>query len=164
MAGERSILVSSVGPEDFDNFRALCREYAESLPFSLCFQGFDQEMAGLPGKYAAPTGAMLLAKVDGRPAGCAALRPIDALPGDPVPVCEMKRMFVRPEYRGLGLGRLLAEELLSRARNAGYRMMKLDSEPDFTAAMSLYRALGFVDIARYNDDPHPQTVYLGLRL
>lgn len=149
---------------DFDAFRTLCREYAASLPFSLCFQGFEQEMASLPGKYAPPEGVIYLARVDGAAQGCVALRRIDPMPGDPEPVCEMKRMYVRPEARGLGVGRKLCEHLIDFARSAGYGMMKLDSEPDFTAAMGLYRAMGFRDIPRYNDDPHPQTVYLGLLL
>jgi putative acetyltransferase len=147
--------------------RAIFREYAASLPFSLCFQGFEEELATLPGKYAAPTGEILIAYDDLRPLGCAAVRPIDAMPDDPAdarPVCEMKRLYVKPAARGLGVGRALCERLIADARAMGYRMMKLDSEPDFDAAVGLYRSLGFVTIPRYNDDPHPQTIYLGLRL
>lgn len=140
---------------------ALFREYAASLPFSLCFQGFDKELAALPGKYARPDGRLLIGWVDDVPRGCVALRPIDALPGDPEPVCEMKRLYVQPAARGLKLGRRMCERLLDEASLAGYQFMKLDSEPDFDAAVGLYRALGFQTIPRYNDDPHPQTIYLG---
>lgn len=140
---------------------ALFREYAASLPFSLCFQGFDEELATLPGKYAPPAGCILLAD-DGREAvGCIAMRPLAQLgPG----VCEMKRMYVKPSHRGRGIGRLLAEGVLAQARAAGYRVMKLDSESDMAAAVTLYRSLGFKDCERYNDDPHPHTVWMELVL
>ncbi|MCE7974043.1 MAG: GNAT family N-acetyltransferase [Leptolyngbya sp. PLA1] len=154
-------------PSDLDLARTLFREYAASLPFSLCFQGFEEELATLPGKYAAPAGEILIAYDTRTPVGCVALRPIDPLPDDPSaarPVCEMKRLYVKPASRGLGAGRALCERLIADARVMGYRMMKLDSEPDFDAAVGLYRSLGFVPIPRYNDDPHPQTIYLGLRL
>ncbi|GJQ29308.1 MAG: N-acetyltransferase [Phycisphaerae bacterium] len=156
--------VAATTPAHRRDFEALCREYAASLPFSLCFQGFDEEMRTLPGKYAQPKGVILLAYVNSEPAGCVALREIEHQPGDAAPVCEMKRMFVRPAFRGLGLGRALAERLLVFARNAGYATMKLDSEDTFTAAIALYRSLGFADIPRYNDDPHPHTVWLAKRL
>lgn len=147
--------------------RELFSEYAASLPFSLCFQGFDEELATLPGKYASPAGEILIARDHTGPLGCVAVRPIDPLPGDPAdarPVCEMKRLYVRPAARGIGAGRALCERLIADARAMGYRTMKLDSEPDFDAAVGLYRSLGFAPIGRYNDDPHPQTIYLGLRL
>lgn len=154
--------------EDVEGWRraaALFREYAQGLPFSLCFQGFDEELKTLPGKYAKPRGTIILANrideggVIADPVGCVALRPIvDER------TCEMKRMYVKPTSRGLGLGRLLAEELIRFARSVGYARMLLDSEPDFAAAMGLYRSLGFVDTERYNDDPHPQTVFMELRL
>lgn len=152
---------------DLDLARALFREYAASLPFSLCFQGFDEELATLPGKYAAPAGEILLALQGEHPLGCVAVRPIDAMPDDPLaarPICEMKRLYVKPAARGRGAGRALCERLIADARVMGFRTMKLDSEPDFDAAVGLYRSLGFVPIPRYNDDPHPQTIYLGLRL
>lgn len=154
--------------EDVEGWRrasALFREYAAGLPFSLCFQGFEDELKTLPGKYARPHGTIILANrvtADGTPGeavGCVALRPIlDER------TCEMKRMYVKPTCRGLGVGRMLAEELIRFARGAGYARMLLDSEPDFAAAMGLYRSLGFVDTERYNDDPHPQTVFMELRL
>ncbi len=151
-------------PVHLDLFRTLCREYAASLPFSLCFQNFEGEMDALPGLYARPRGLMLLAFADDEPAGCVALRPIDALAGDAAPVCEMKRMYVRPACRGLGLGHLLGRRLVDEARVIGYATMKLDSEPDFHAALAVYRRLGFTPCARYNDDPHPETVFMALDL
>ncbi|MDX2115218.1 MAG: GNAT family N-acetyltransferase [Planctomycetota bacterium] len=157
-------IIEATTPQHLDIFRTLCLEYARGLPFSLCFQGFDDELASLPGLYARPRGLILLAFSDATPAGCVALRPIPALPTDAPPVCEMKRMFVRPAHRGLRLGHLLAERLVHEARAAGYATMKLDSEPDFHAALAVYRRLGFTPCARYNNDPHPQTVYLSLNL
>lgn len=151
-------------PADLDAFRALCREYAASLPFSLCFQGFDEEMAALPGKYAPPQGEILIAWHAGQPVGCVALRPITPLLNDPPRVCEMKRMYVSPQGRGRGIGRLLAQELLRVASAAGYGLMKLDSDRDFQAASALYRSLGFTDTPRYNDDPHESTIFLARRL
>lgn len=139
----------------------LFREYAASLPFSLCFQGFDEEVASLPGKYAPPAGRILLAYDGPDAVGCIALRP---LPHVGEGVCEMKRMYVKPSHRGLGIGRLLADHLLAEARAAGYRVMKLDSEFDMTAAVTLYRSLGFKDCERYNNDPHPHTVWMELVL
>jgi len=139
----------------------LFREYAASLPFSLGFQGFDAELVALPGKYSKPDGRLLIGWVDDVPRGCVAFRPLEAMPGDPEPVCEMKRLYVQPEARGLKLGRRLCDRLLDEASLSGYQFMKLDSEPAFDAAMGLYQSLGFTPIPRYNDDPHPQTVYLG---
>lgn len=139
----------------------LFREYAASLPFSLCFQGFEEELATLPGKYAPPTGVILLAMAGETPVGCIAMRP---LPDLGAAVCEMKRMYVVPTRQGQGIGRRLAEQLIAEARAAGHTLMKLDSEPDMAAAMGLYRSLGFVPCDRYNNDPHPQTVFMELRL
>ncbi len=146
---------------------ALFCEYAASLPFSLDFQGFDAEVAGLPGRYAEPRGVILVAyatdavgaaagaSASGMPVGCIALRQvIDEQ------TCEMKRMYVRPSYRGAGLGRRLAVGLIEFARGAGYRRMVLDTEPDFAAAVRLYRSLGFMDTFRYNDDPNPHTLFM----
>lgn len=147
--------------EQVAQFRALCQEYADSLPFSLCFQDFDGEMRNLPGRYANPRGCMLLAVSGNQPIGCVALRPVAEVGHD---VCEMKRMYVRPAARGLGAGRRLAESLLEFARSAGYDRMVLDSEPSFVAAIALYKALGFVVRDRYNNDPDPHTVFMELRL
>lgn len=141
----------------------LFREYVASLPFPLDYQGFDAEVASLPGKYAMPGGCILLARRGGEYVGCIALRPLDASglrASDVEPVCEMKRMYVRPAGRGLGIGRMLSEELLAFARGAGYRTMKLDTESTFVAATALYRALGFAECERYNDDPQPDTIWM----
>lgn len=148
-------------PEHVAEFRVLCEEYAASLPFSLCFQDFDGEMRTLPGRYAEPQGCMLLALADAEPVGCAALRPVpEVSPG----ICEMKRMYVRPSARGLGVGRRLADALIGFAKSAGYDRMVLDSEPSFAAAISLYVSLGFVYRDRYNNDPDPHTVFMELWL
>jgi putative acetyltransferase len=146
----------------------LFAEYAASLDggahMSLHHQGFERELATLPGRYARPSGLILLAMADAHPAGCIALREITPMPGEAGRVCEMKRMYVNPAYRGLGLGRRLAERLIAEARTIGYAQMKLDTEPDFDAAVGLYRSLGFNEIPRYNDDPVACTVYFGRRL
>lgn len=165
--GNIAIVEASAGL-DFSLAAELFLEYANSLDggahMSLHHQGFEKELASLPGRYARPSGLILLASVDGRAAGCVALREIDAMAGDPGRVCEMKRMYVRPGFRGHHLGRLLSERLIKEARAIGYGMMKLDTEPEFHAAVGLYRSLGFVDIPRYNDDPVACTMYMGLRL
>lgn len=161
MTHAQPVILAARSPDEVAAAAALFREYAGSLPFPLDYQGFEDELASLPGKYADPAGVILLAHHLGRPVGCIALRPIPAMPGDPTPVCEMKRMYVRPGARGLGLGRRLAAALLDHARARGYRMMKLDTESDFTAAVALYRSLGFSDIPRYNDDPMPNTLWMG---
>lgn len=166
---ERSIDVLEVSQRlELSIAAALFGEYANSLDggahMSLHHQGFGQELASLPGRYSRPCGRIFLARVDGKAAGCIALREIGAMAGDPGRVCEMKRMYVRPEFRGLGVGRRLAARLIEEARVIGYGMMKLDTEPDFAAALGLYRSLGFVEVPRYNDDPVACTMYLGLRL
>jgi GNAT superfamily N-acetyltransferase len=147
--------------------RELFREYAASLPesaqISLRHQGFEAELAGLPGKFSSPGGCILLASIGVEAVGVVALRPLSAcgvLPGDATPACEMKRMYVKPSHRGRGIGRALCEALLQEARERGYRMMKLDSEPGFLPAIGLYRKMGFVDAPRYNDDPVSCTVWM----
>jgi ribosomal protein S18 acetylase RimI-like enzyme len=150
-----------------DLFRAYAASLPESAQISLRHQGFEAELAALPGKFASPGGCILLALLDGHAVGVVALRPLEpsgVLPGDATPACEMKRMYVRPEARCLGIGRSLCEELLRTARGRGYRTMKLDSEPDFLPAVNLYRSVGFVDAPRYNDDPVACTVWMSLVL
>lgn len=156
---------------DFKVAASLFREYVASLPFPLDYQGFDHEVANLPGKYVEPAGCILIGwQVEGNnktPVGCIAMRPLaaDSLrPGDIEPVCEMKRMYVKPSGRGTGLGRQLAVQLLDQARRSGYRTMKLDTETTFAAATALYRSLGFFECERYNDDPQPDTIWMRLTL
>ena len=127
--------------------RALFAEYQQGLGVSLCFQGFDDELKTLPGNYSRPRGRLLLARIVGEPAGCVALRPL----GDSD--AEMKRLYIRPQYRGMGLGRVLAECVIDEARSLGYRTVKLDTLPGMGEAQALYRVLGFVDAAPYNDNP-----------
>jgi ribosomal protein S18 acetylase RimI-like enzyme len=128
--------------------RELFTEYAESLGFSLCFQGFDQELATLPGSYADPTGRLLLARIDGKLLGCVALRKLED------GVCEMKRLYVRPESRGHAIGWALVLSLLNEAPEMGYSRMRLDTVPGkMDSAISMYRALGFHTIPPYCANP-----------
>lgn len=139
--------------------RELFLEYANSLGFSLCFQSFDQELAGLPGDYAPPGGRLLLAEYEGQAAGCVALHVLE--PG----ICEMKRLYLRPTHRGKGLGRKLAEAVIHEARVIGYKRMRLDTvEPVMKDAVGLYRRLGFREIASYRANPQPGTLYMELEL
>lgn len=145
-------------PEDAEVVRALFTEYAEELGFSLCFQGFDDELAQLPGAYAEPSGTVLLLTESGNAVGCGAVRPL----GDGK--CEMKRLFVKPEFRGAGRGRRLATALLEFARAANYTSMVLDTLKTMTAAIDLYRSLGFRETEPYYDNPMPEATYLELKL
>jgi len=130
-----------------DTVRRLFLEYRADIGLDLCFQSFDAELADLPGKYAPPEGCIILALQDGEPAGCVALRP--HAPG----VCEMKRLYVRPGFRGLGLGRALAEQVIEHARTLGYGKMCLDTLDSMTAAVTLYLDLGFTRREPYYDNP-----------
>jgi ribosomal protein S18 acetylase RimI-like enzyme len=135
---------------------ALFRAYAASLDVDLAYQGFEAELAALPGPYAPPAGRLLLARsADGAPLGCAGLRPI-APPG----CCEMKRLYVSPEGRGTGLGARLVETLIGEAKAIGYREMRLDSLPSMAPAIALYRRHGFETMAPYYDTPVAGTVFL----
>jgi putative acetyltransferase len=149
----------AAGSADLETFRSMCREYAEALGVDLEAQNLTQELAGLPGKYAPPTGALLLAMVDGEYAGCVALKKLSE------GICEMKRLYVRPQYRKSGLGRRLVERLIQEARALGYSILRLDTLPDkMGRAVALYRALGFVSIPPYWNSPLPGTEYMELRL
>lgn len=151
-------LLQALTSDKVTTARTLLREYAAALGFDLCFQDFEAELASLPGDYAPPHGRLLLAYVEGQPAGCVALRPLE--PG----FCEMKRLYVRPEHRGRGIGRTLAEATISAARHEGYRCMRLDTVPRMKEAIRLYESLGFHDIAAYRPNPIPGARYLELTL
>ena len=152
-------IVQAETPEQIAAVRELFLEYARSLNFSLCFQSFDKELAELPGDYASPSGRLLLAEFQGQPAGCVALHRL----GDRL--CEMKRLYVRPEFRGQQIGRRLAEAVIAEARSAGYERMRLDTvAPVMRAAVQLYRELGFYEIPAYRPNPTEGTLYMELAL
>jgi putative acetyltransferase len=138
--------------------RELFSEYASSLPFDLSFQDFERELAELPGAYAPPSGALLLAVEAGGAAGCVALR---ALAQD---ICEMKRLYVRAAHRGSGLGRRLVDAILREGRARGYARMRLDTVPGMEAAIALYRACGFREIPPYRPNPIPGALFLEVDL
>lgn len=138
--------------------REIFHEYQQSLGIDLCFQNFEKELADLPGQYAPPQGRLYLAIVSGEVAGCAALRPF---PGNQ---CEIKRLYVRPQFRGKNLGKLLANKVIAEARQIGYRQMLLDTLPTMTAAQELYISLGFRDTAKYCNNPIEGARYMCLEL
>lgn len=149
--------VSPATADDLEQVRGLFREDAASLGFDLCFQGFEQELAGLPGRYAPPSGRLLLAEVGGQLAGCVALKQLaDG-------VCEMKRLYVRPRHRGAGLGRVLATRIIGEARQIGYQAIRLDTVPSvMEGAVALYRSLGFVEVRAYCLNPVPGALFMEL--
>lgn len=148
----------ALGGPALDEIRALLEEYATALGVDLGFQGFADELAGLPGDYAPPSGCLLLGRVGARSAGCVALRSLDSR------VCEMKRLYVRPEARGTGLGRHLGEAAIQTARARGYTAIRLDTLPTMTTARALYRSLGFRPIPSYRHNPVPGAEFLELAL
>ena len=151
-------LLPALTPADLEQVHAIFLEYAQSLKVDLCFQNFDQELSHLPGEYAEPRGALLLARVNGEVAGCCALRPLDGC--DYSNAAEMKRLYVRPAFRGLGLGRELAEAILDAARRAAYASVLLDTLNDMEAARALYEDLGFEEVPPFYHNPHAGAHYL----
>jgi len=158
MTGPEIRLLTPDTAQWLERTREILREYAQGLGIDLCFQNFDAELAALPGDYAPPRGALLLALVDGRLAGCGALRALAEV--DYANACEMKRLYVRPGFRGLGLGRILAQALIDAATQAGYSTMLLDTLDDMEAARGLYEALGFAEVPPYYFNPIPGAHYL----
>ncbi|HLZ40542.1 MAG TPA: GNAT family N-acetyltransferase [Candidatus Sulfotelmatobacter sp.] len=146
-------------PDRIAQARELFLEYAQSLGFSLCFQSFDKELAGLPGDYAPPAGRLLLADYNGQLAGCVALHKLED------GICEMKRLYLRPQFRGKGLGRALASRVISEARQIGYGRMRLDTvEPVMKDAVAMYRKIGFREIEPYCANPISGALYMELSL
>jgi ribosomal protein S18 acetylase RimI-like enzyme len=163
MSEAPAIQIAAVdSPALLDVTREIFREYAEQLGVDLCFQNFDAELAELPGEYAPPGGVILLATVDGHLAGCGALRPLSDV--DYPNACEMKRLYVRPAFRGFGIGRGVAQALLDHAMQCGYSNLLLDTLSDMEAARSLYASLGFEEVAPYYFNPIPGAHYLRARL
>jgi ribosomal protein S18 acetylase RimI-like enzyme len=145
-------------PDDVGQVRGLFVEYANGLGVDLCFQNFEEELAGLPGKYTPPLGNLCLALVDAQPAGCIAVRRLEPS------IAELKRLYVRPAYRGLKLGRQLTEAALAFAKSAGYSRIRLDTLPSMTSAQALYRSLGFETIEPYCTNPICGATYWEKRL
>jgi putative acetyltransferase len=158
MSSDIKLVHIESGP-DLEEIRALFLKYARSLNFNLCFQSFDKELLELPGPYGTPQGRLILCKVEGTTAGCIALKPLE--PG----ICEMKRLFVRPAFRGQRLGVRLAEYIIGEARAIGYSAMRLDTiHGTMDDAIAIYRSLGFKEIPPYYENPIPNACYMELKL
>src|ERR1700682_67864 len=152
-------VVQAESEAQIDQAKELFLEYAQSLGFSLCFQNFDKELAGLPGDYAPPEGRLLLEDYDDHLAGCVALHKLEA------GICEMKRLYLRPQFRGKDLGRALAERIIAEARQIGYQRMRLDTVgPVMKDAVAMYRKLAFKEIAPYRSNPIAGAMYMELEL
>ncbi|HEY9715303.1 MAG TPA: GNAT family N-acetyltransferase [Chroococcales cyanobacterium] len=152
------IFVHAVTFEQLAEIRQLFLEYAESLSFKLCFQSFDAELNELPGKYAGPDGCLLLAAYRNEMAGCVGLRKLSD------EICEMKRLYVRPRFHGLGIGKALIGEIVAEGRRKGYKHMRLDTVPSMATAIALYGKFGFREIEAYCDNPIEGALYLELEL
>jgi putative acetyltransferase len=148
----------AVSSADIAEIRALFEEYAQSLDIDLGFQGFEEELAGLPGVYSRPTGCLLLGAMGDRSVGCVGVRRLEE------DICEMKRLYVRPEARGEGAGQALAEAAVAFGRAAGYQAMRLDTLSTMVAARALYRQLGFREVAPYRYNPVPGALFMELVL
>lgn len=151
-------LIEVRSKEDLGEIRKLFEEYASSLGISLGFQDFDKELMNLPGDYSPPQGRLLIASWQGQAAGCVGLRRFSE------GICEMKRLYTKREYRGLGIGRALCEAIIEEARNIGYRRMRLDTLPSMETAKDLYKSLGFHEIAPYRYNPIEGTTFMELVL
>jgi putative acetyltransferase len=167
----RVAIVPADSPARVELVRELFKEYAASLSFNLCFQSFEDELAALPGEYGPWSGMLLLGLVEAQPAGCVALHRIDKETSEDdeivseIEVCEMKRLFVRPQFRGLGLGRDLLDAILKCAAAIGYRRMRLDTVPgEMATAVEMYQKIGFAEIAPYRENPIPGAKYLELNI
>jgi putative acetyltransferase len=154
-------IINAKSPQEIDDIRRLFREYEAYLNVDLCFQQFETELANLPGRYAPPSGTLLLATDGLKAIGCGALRRLDSIKGL---TCEMKRLYVCPEARGLGAGRQIARRLIEEGVRLGYATMVLDTLDRLEAAFHLYESLGFVRTEPYYDNPLPGVVYLKLNL
>ena len=151
-------MIRPAEPAEWERVRELFREYWSSFGFSPCFQNFESELAGLPGAYAPPGGTLVVAKIDGELAGCCALRRFDAERG------EAKRLYVRPQFRGQGVGRALLVWVIDEARRMGYREIVGDTVPQMAAALEMYDRMGFERTAPYSGQPTPGAIYLRLKL
>ncbi|HEX7319867.1 MAG TPA: GNAT family N-acetyltransferase [bacterium] len=151
-------LIEATSQNHVQEIRGLFKEYTETLGFDLDFQDYAREFAGLPGEYQAPDGFLMLALWDNETAGCAAMRKIEDR------ICEMKRMYVRPKYRGKGIGREMAVRIIEIARSIGYARMRLDTIDTMTEAISLYESLGFKDIKPYRYNPVKGARYMEIAL
>ncbi len=151
-------IIPVTSSEQVEIAKDLFKEYAASLNFNLCFQNFDKELAELPGGYSPPSGLLLLAEYENKTAGCAALRKIND------EMCEMKRLYVKPEFRGKGIGKFLAENVIEEARRIGYEKMRLDTLPIMKEAISMYKRFGFKEIPSYRYNPEPGALFMELEL
>jgi putative acetyltransferase len=151
-------IIHATSKEEIESIRKLFLEYASTLNFSLCFQNFEKELRELPGFYSIPNGRLLLAYWNNELAGCIALRNIEE------GICEMKRLFVRPEYRGKKIGYELTKYIIDESRKIGYKFMRLDTIETMKEAISLYSKLGFYKIKPYSENPIERTVFMELKL